>query len=329
MALDVLLNGSPRTLPRLHTGGSCGNVLTILSYFGWETYPIARLANNTASVELESDLKRWKVNTDLLTKTIDGSTPIIIHRILKDKNGKPKHRFEFRDPDTKQWLPRYKPVLSKDVPTILEKKNIAPTVFYFDRINRASIDLAKYYKAKGTLVYFEPSSLGDKLSLFEECLDVSDIIKFSNERITNYSELFPVQKVFLEIETKGNDGLQFRYSKSKNSTKWHSLTPYHNSEFIDAAGAGDWCSAGLILKLENADFTKITLRSIKEALSFAQAIASVNCSFDGARGAMYSMDAKQLLKCAAKIISGEAVDLSSLKKDQSNDGKKIELSKLF
>lgn len=329
LALDVLMNGSPKTLPRLHTGGSCGNVLTILSYLGWETYPIARLANNNATLELEADLKKWKVKTDLITRTTDGSTPIIIHRILKDKEGKPKHRFEFRDPDTKEWLPRYKPVLSKDVPAIVEKRDITPNFFYFDRINRASIDLAKHFKAKGTIIYFEPSSIGNKLSLFEECLDVSHIVKFSNERISNYSDLFPEQKVCLEIETLGKDGLRFRYGKLKNSAKWHTLSPYTVNELNDSAGAGDWCSAGLIFKLGNTQFSKLTLSNIKEALSFGQAIAAVNCSFDGARGAMYSLESKQLKKVVSKIIIGNPLDVSSLKKNQLNEGKKIKFSQLF
>jgi fructokinase len=177
VALDIILNGNPKTLSRLYTGGSCGNVLTILSFLGWETLPIARLANNRATEELENDLKRWRVRTQLITKTADGSTPIIIHRILKDKLGKPKHRFEFRDPDTGKWLPQYKPVLNKDVPSILENKR-QPRFFYFDRINRASIELAKNFKSAGAIIFFEPSSIGSKMSLFEECLEVTDIIKF-------------------------------------------------------------------------------------------------------------------------------------------------------
>jgi len=62
-----------------------------------------------------SDLNKWNVKTNMISTTDDGSTPIIIQRIKKDKNGSPIHRFEFRDPDDGSWLPSYKPVLSADV----------------------------------------------------------------------------------------------------------------------------------------------------------------------------------------------------------------------
>jgi len=177
VALDVILNGSPDTAPKVFAGGSCGNVLSILSFLGWRSYPIARLKKNRAADELIEDLLKWQVNTDLVFIKDDGSTPIIIHRIFKDKSGNPTHRFEFRTPDRKQWLPSFKAVVNGDVELI--KKTISKTkVFYFDRISRSSIELAKYYREKGGLVFFEPSSMTDE-RLFVEALQTSDIIKFS------------------------------------------------------------------------------------------------------------------------------------------------------
>jgi len=329
VALDIILNGSPKTLPRLYTGGSCGNVLTILSFLGWETLPIARLANNAATAELESDLKRWKVRTELITKTSDGSTPIIIHRILKDKQGKPKHRFEFRNPETGKWLPQYKPVLNKDVPSILEKKR-QPKFFYFDRINRASIELARNFKSAGTLIFFEPSSIGGKLSLFEECLEVTDIIKFSSERIPNYSQLFPQRQVPLEIETLGKDGLRFRFINSTKGDYWKSIHPYTAKEIIDSAGAGDWCSAGIIHSLaECGNLQKAKVSDIKTALSLGQALGAINCGFDGARGAMYALNSKAIKKIASTTIATGAVEFSLPMKALSDEGKKIMISQLL
>lgn len=331
VALDIILNGSPKTLPRLHTGGSCGNVLTILSYLGWETFPIARLADNRATAELEEDLKRWKVKTELITKTDDGSTPIIIHRILKDKQGKPKHRFEFRDPDTGKWLPQYKPVLSRDISSILEKKQQKPSFFYFDRINRASIELAKNFKNEGAIIFFEPSSIGSKRSLFEECLEVTDIVKFSSDRIPNYTELFPKRQATLEIETLGKDGLRFRFAKSKNKDGWQSLAPYATTnDVIDTAGAGDWCSAGVIYSMAGcSDLKKMTIKHIKGALSFGQALGAINCLFDGARGAMYELDVKAIKKIASTTINSKSVALNISTKSKSSDGKKIAISQLI
>jgi len=132
------------------------------------------------------------------------------------------------------------------------KKKDASKVFYFDRINRASIDFAKYYKSKGAIVYFEPSSVGE-MRLFEECLKVSDIIKFSSDRIKNYSELFPQQRVPLEIETLGKEGVKFRFSHELKQKSWTTIPANQVDVFFDAAGAGDWTSAGIISKLGKAD----------------------------------------------------------------------------
>ncbi|MBK7635904.1 MAG: hypothetical protein IPJ13_17690 [Saprospiraceae bacterium] len=80
VALDVVINGNPKIPLKLFAGGSCGNVLTILSFLNWETLPIARLNVNNASQELLTDLKPWNVNTSLITQSSDGSTPIIIQK---------------------------------------------------------------------------------------------------------------------------------------------------------------------------------------------------------------------------------------------------------
>ena len=159
VALDVLINNRTTNEPtQFYAGGSCGNVLTILSYLGWKSFPIARLSNTQATALLLDDFSKWKVNDDLITVTEDGSTPIIIHRILEEKGGERKHRFEFKNPEDGSYLPSYKPCLAKDVTDIV---SISPTVdlFYFDRINRGSINLAKSYKANGGMIFFEPSNM--------------------------------------------------------------------------------------------------------------------------------------------------------------------------
>ena len=57
VALDVILNGNPLSKPKLQAGGSCGNVLTILSFLGWKSFPIARLSKNSGTKSIVQDLK--------------------------------------------------------------------------------------------------------------------------------------------------------------------------------------------------------------------------------------------------------------------------------
>jgi sugar/nucleoside kinase (ribokinase family) len=322
VALDIILNGNPKTPPKFYTGGSCGNVLSILSYLGWASYPIARLDNDKATTKILSDLKRWDVKRDLISVTDDGSTPIIIHRILKDKAGNPKHRFEFKDPETKEWLPSYKPVLSKKVIDIAQKLSFTPNVFYFDRVNRASINLAKLYNSEGALVFFEPSSMGDN-KLFMEAASASHIIKFSSDRISNYRKLFKKSIATLEIETLGAKGLKFRYSKNKNSESWHAIDPIKVDNLIDFAGAGDWCSAMVINLLGKAGkfgFQKKNISDIISALYQAQHLSVLNCFFDGARGIMYNLEINRvksfltILKSSKKVDFGQFLSSKKIRK---------------
>jgi fructokinase len=300
VALDVILNGRTSTPPKISAGGSCGNVLTILSFLGNESFPIARLANNKYTDLLVADLLRWGVDISLISKTDDGSTPVIIHRILRDKSGNPTHRFEFKNPSNGSWLPNYKPVLSKSVNEIEKLIPQKPDFYYFDRVNRASIELAKLCKSKGALIVFEPSSYKDTKQ-FHECLAVSDILKFSNERIKQYGSSFSDIKVPLEIETLGAAGLNFRF-KSNN---WTFVESFTIENYVDAAGAGDWCTAGIISKLAQKSINSISSlqnTEIVEALSYGQALGAINCMFDGARGLMYNIEKSKFDLLVRKLI---------------------------
>lgn len=299
IALDVvMIAGSD--IVQFYAGGSCGNVLTILSYLGWSAFPISRQANNVASELLSKDLKRWKIHEDLITYTSDGSTPIIIHRIMKDKNGTAKHRFEFKNPEDGTYLPSYKPFLAKDVNRVVEN-DINPRVFYFDRINRASIDLAKKYKIKGATIIFEPSSLKDEKNS-TEALNIADVIKFATDRIPDYDDLFNVGRVPLEIKTLGENGLMFRKQGKK---KWTFVPGFQIGEVVDTAGAGDWCTAGLIndlIKTGNQKPSQLSDQVITESLRISQAMSALNCKFEGARGLMYAVEKAELLDLVNRLV---------------------------
>lgn len=303
IALDIVINNEMNDPPKLWAGGSCGNVLTILSFLGWESYPVARLVNDLASDHIVKDMESWNVKTEYMFRGENGSTPIIIERIGRDRTGHPKHKFEWICPNCGSWLPRYKPVLTKEVESLTSELPIA-NFFYFDRASRSSVELAKYLRSNGALVMFEPSSSpNDKL--FQECLEVADIVKYSYERLGHIGNLIPESiKKPMEVVTLGEDGIQYRLGDSKG---WKHLPGYQVEEFRDAAGAGDWCSAGIAFlfgKDGRTSFEKADENDIKQALNIGQALASINCQYDGARGSMYSLDRKQIIKKVLEIIRG-------------------------
>jgi len=313
VALDVILNGSPSTPPKLSAGGSCGNVMTILSYLGWDSFPIARLSNNRAGHELLHDLKRWQIHTDHLLFNEDGSTPIIIHRIKRDKKGNPIHRFEFRDPETGHWLPQFKPI-TKNVASEVLAGNEIPNVFYFDRINPGTFELAHKLKAQGSIICFEPSSIKDKED-FERFLGVTDILKFSHERIPDYKSLFKSPRCFLEIETRGKSGLFYRSKKHSDPYHWHNIPGFVLGEIEDSAGAGDWCTAGLLHKLcseGKVALNKTGVKKIHSALQFGSALGGLNCFYDGARGMMYYYTLHKLMNEIDSFIVNGHIDTKKI-----------------
>ena len=328
IALDVVISSISDTSTQFLAGGSCGNVLTILSFFGWSTFPIARLNNNVAAELLLDDLKKWKVNEDLLSINETGSTPIIIHRILKDRQGVAKHRFEFKNPEDGKYLPSYKPFLAKSVSSILEKESNS-NVFFFDRINRGAIELAKGYKKRNSIIFFEPSSAKDIKGFFE-CMEIANVVKFSEERIPDYEKFFPVAKAELEVQTLGSKGLKFR---RKNDMDWYTLDGYSIDDVVDAAGAGDWCTAGIIFNLfkKKNEIENLEISEIIHSLQFGQILSALNCTYEGARGLMYNVDRNFLFNFINYIISSNIrnIDKRTSPKQYKSPSSNIRISSLF
>lgn len=329
VALDVMIKGKSDYNPKIFAGGSCGNVISILSYLNFNSYPIARLGNNDATDLIFEDLERWGVNLDLIEREEKGSTPIIIHRILESPSNEPKHRFEFRNPNNGKWLPSYKPVLAKKV-DVISAKLPKTDIFYFDRVSRSSIELAKYAKKQGALIFFEPSSNREKKQ-FQECLEISDIIKYSDQRIKNYREEYSSIQTTLEIETSGKEGLCYRF-KSDN---WESLDSFNIENAVDTAGAGDWCSAGIIcqlIKQNPSNLSNLSEEKIVNALKYGQALGGINCLYDGARGLMYQVDRLTLNKMVDIVFERKPISQfpsSSINSSNNIDNNILELETIL
>src|SRR4051812_28444579 len=166
IALDLVISMNPVSPVRSWTGGTCGNVLSILAYLGWDAYPIARLNGDPASERVRADMARWGVRLDFSNCTPTSHTPIIIQEIRRGRDGSPKHRFSWSCPRCGQRLPRFKAV------TVDAIEDVAPALpgtsaFFFDRLSRAALTLAARASAKGAVVVFEPSGKAD-VKLFAE-----------------------------------------------------------------------------------------------------------------------------------------------------------------
>jgi len=313
VALDIVINGWEGESSLLSAGGSCGNVMSILAYLGWQTFPVARLGNDLAADFLAQDLARFHVHLDFLYHERKRRTPIVIETMPVGTSVTHTHFFSFTCPHCGASLPRHRAILKKSVQHIIDQVP-KPSVFYFDRISRAAIEMAKRYSADGALVVFEPPSIRNG-KLFKECVQVAHIVKYSRKRISHMPDSIRYRPPFLEIETLGAYGLRFRVTAHGDQlSEWEHLEAYRIDDVRDEAGCGDWCTAGIIHLLGQKGVKSLRQANqecILDALSLGQALAALNCRFEGARGGMYSLRPTQLKATVKDIIAGKKLQTTT------------------
>lgn len=282
ISLDVLIWDGQRVPISYYVGGTCGNVMMILAHMGWETFPIARLDGTKDGVRVLEDMKRHNVHTDFVS-TQDGKTPVIVQRNFINKDGIPTHKFESRNNMGRFYLD-FKSLTLKQANEVIEKMDFAPNVFFFDRVSPAILRLAESFKEKGSVIFFEPSSRGGDVKRFNQCVEVADVIKFSDQRIKDV-EQFESYKDKLFIQTQGAKGLSYR-----RNSGWKHLEPVANDKVVDTAGAGDWTAAALINNLFKNKvmfgICNLLESDLETALNEAQKVGAESCSYEGARGMM-------------------------------------------
>jgi len=287
--------------------------MSILSYMGWGSYPVARLNGDDASKQVLADFERWGARLQFAETEPGAETPIVIHKIRQNAAGQAVHGFSLNCPYCGAFLPTYRAVLASAAERVASKiKN--PKVFFFDRVSRGALILAKECADKGALIVFEPSGVGEP-SLFLEALALTHILKYSSERVDNFRDLIAQARPLLEIETIGKDGLRYRGTKTSGKSKaWHRLDAHKAASVKDTAGAGDWCTAGLIHRVGQGGlegFERIGADSLSQALNFGQALAAWTCGFEGARSGIY--------QCSKKTFQAEVAAILDRSKSQSSE----------
>lgn len=323
IALDLVLGLDPAGPVKSWTGGTCGNVLSILAFLGWNSFPIARLNGDAASVRVLADMQKWGVHLDFAQCKPVGHTPIIVQQIKADRHGNPSHRFLWACPACGQHLPRFKAVTQAAV-EIVSPHLKGASAFFMDRLSRGMLTMAKEASDKGAVVVFEPSAKSDPKH-FEEALQISHVLKYADQRLADAGDaLRDDRSVVLEIQTLGKQGLRYRSKTTQGICEWKEMAAFHTTVVADTCGSGDWCTAGIIHKLAPGGlfaFQKCGQKEFADALTFGQALASWNCRFEGARGGMYSMAFKEFDQEISSILTGEAQKL--VEKPISKDAEEL------
>jgi fructokinase len=305
ITLDIVISErSP--IPKFYAGGSCGNILTILAYLGWKSIPIARIGNDIAGDIIVRDMKSWGVDVSFIQRDETVLSPIILERIRI--SGSPRHKFEMACPFCGTDFPRRKPMLLRSLDQLRSK---LPTteVFYFDRVSPSILSMAREQRKNGALIVFEPVKF-KRDAMFEDCLKVADIVKHCYAESMDTSSLGV--DIPLEIETMSEQGLRYRTNLDKNRG-WTTMRAFPIGNLVDSAGAGDWCTAGIVYTLCNRrTLLSSSRKQIETALNVGQGLAAINCHFEGARGPMYVLGKRKLGSILEQLLKGEPVDFTEM-----------------
>ncbi|MBV8314362.1 MAG: hypothetical protein JOZ53_05450 [Planctomycetaceae bacterium] len=167
--------------------------------------------------------------------------------------------------------------------------------------------MAKHAAERGSLVVFEPSASSDE-QLLLKALRICHILKYSRDRFSGLGEMAAGMGPDLIIETQGAAGLHFFSCLDGAHCSWQTSESLPAPKVLDAAGCGDWCSAGIIHMLgrEGLDgFRRATRERLQSAIRLGQALASWNCAFEGARGGMYRAGKAHLQQFLRHLLDGE------------------------
>lgn len=282
MALDIVVAD---TAEFAATGGSCGNVMAILRWLGWDAAPIARVGMDVAGDWIRKELIEQGVDTQFLSVEAGVQTPIVVQRFVTKGDGSRGHRFSLTCPDCGAWLPRHRPITLRQAAAPIESGQI-PNAYYFDRVSPGALLLAKRAREQGALVVFEPSSIGDEKK-FCSAVELCHVLKYSQDRLGHVPDLAFAKSPRIIVETQGELGLRFRWCN-----RWTHLDAFIADPLVDAAGSGDWCTAVLIHLLGHRGSTgleQLRKGALISALRLGQASAAINCQYLGARGSMLAM----------------------------------------
>lgn len=274
------------------SGGSCCNVVSALSFLGWESKVITSHFSDEAGSIINENFKQ--IGVKQLETRHHSPTPRIVEQ-LYDANGNRNHQFLLVCPQCGSKLPKAKQIDVRDAMEI-PRNFITANVFYSDRSSAGIRFLKDVLSKDGSWIVYEPNTARNLSTFINEAL-TSHIVKFSGEKVgLSTSELLRSKATtgvtILIIRTLGKDGLVFTYrNKNNKMSDWIHIDAQPTIELVDSAGAGDWCTAGLLFNLianNKKNRSWLTKDEVVAALQFGQALSAISCAFVGAQGLLYA-----------------------------------------
>lgn len=284
IALDLIM--TPGGSVTHSIGGTCGNVLTVLSSQGINARPVGHSGVDIAADLIRQHLAAVGSDSSLVLRKSGVKTPRIVE--LAPGNGSLRHRFAFTCPECNTRLPRNLALREEEVRNIaIDWSNVS--LFFFDRATPAGIFLALSAREAGVTVMFEPpkSQVGARL---RSAIAAADIVLYSSQDYKGGILGEFTTNLRLLVETQGRKGLRYRRQSGDALSSWQHIPAFDPVDPRDLAGAGDWCTAGFIYELvrkgKDWHWTQLELEA---ALLYGQALATISVCFVGPLGALFAL----------------------------------------
>ena len=257
-------------------GGSCGNVLLSLAMLKRAVAPVLSLGDDDVGAKIVETFALAGAETTFIALRPGTRSPVIAEFV--DETSR-EHTFAFRCPTTGEEFARYEPVGPNEIHTARDLLE-GCRVFYVDRISETIVDAMEAASASGAVVYLEPSSLPDE-ALLAKALNVSDVVKFSHDRIEPERIHRFASPDAICISTFGAAGLELRQGET---AMWCEAD---EADLVrDTCGSGDMVSVGIIdwIVRSKAGPARLEVDAIISGVKAGQRLAAANCAFIGARG---------------------------------------------
>lgn len=263
-------------------GGTCGNVMCMLSRMGWNARPVACLDDSPEGMKIAGDLASFGCDCRYVTNLPTGGTTILRCTHKRDQDGGRRMSVRAGSPGGSRFPKRHFLRIRDEVPDLMEKVDDVPAVYFFDDPAAGNRMMARAFGERGALVWFEPSRIATSADL--DAVRASDIIKFSDENVpdVSFTDAFP-DKVF--IQTLGPKGARIRF----NGGPWQVVAgePLDQEAVVDTEGAGDTFTSAFLDALAERlgeGFEGIDIATVLAAASYAQETAAKSVCYLGSKG---------------------------------------------
>lgn len=288
----------PTRSPAYTSGGTVTNILSHLSYWGWDCGLLGGVGSDPLGAVVLDELRTFGVAVDGVVIRDGADTRRFGHLVALEGPKRGQHRFVERCPLCTREFPAFTPIalaeIAEGVASFDDK-----VVLLIDRANPLTLELAQATKRAGGLVVFEPGYLSRNRETVVDLLGLVDVLKFSEELLWEgnpfrESPHAHPQNASLVIETRSSTGVVARRPGVEIR-----LTTTPILEVIDSAGAGDAFMAGLLTGLGSDRLLKLREvedRDLEAALERGQALGALACCFVGANSILQLTQRDELAK---------------------------------